>query len=124
MKRINGISLIGIIAIGFAWFIFDGGSRVDKLRFYHFDADEWRHATPSQRYFMSEYLLDQDMLSHRSRAEVIELLGHDTFHFGSAGGLMYALGRKRGLQMDTEPRLVITFDRDGKVKSCCIVSAT
>lgn len=124
MKRMYGLSLVGTIAIAFSWLLFDGASRIDKLRFYHFDAAEWQHASANQRYFMSEYLLDHDMLSHRLRAEVIELLGNDTFHSGFTGELIYALRRKRGLQMDTEPRLVITFDRDGKVKSCCIVSAT
>jgi hypothetical protein len=122
MKRWPEYVLFGLFILFAAWLV-DAGSTIDELRFYRFDSRQWQQAAPSQRYFMAQYLLDKDHLAHRSREEVINMLGNPATS-SDAKWVSYDLGRKRGLAMDAEPRLFIVFDKDGRVSDCHIVSST
>ncbi|MDZ4403785.1 hypothetical protein [Prosthecobacter sp.] len=71
---------------------FTGENLIDQLRFYSFAPAAWKKASPDQRYYMANFLIDRNLLIGRTKTQVSEMLGG-----GDAGALFaYALGREHG----------------------------
>ena len=118
MKRL--ICLILAVAIG--WLLFyDGIGFIEKCRFSRFNKEAWMHAKADERFIMSKYLIDQRVLLHLSKAKVLDMLG--TPDIFQERFFIYNLGHRR-FGMDTNPRLVITFDAEYTVSEYNIDSST
>lgn len=87
------IIAVAIWVIPLVW-IFWGRSLVERIRFYHFEPEEWKSASEEERYYMAKYLVDQEILLGKTPEEVIALLGPSDN--GHPVMYLYKLGPERG----------------------------
>lgn len=97
-----------VVVLAITWFAI-GRNQVERFRFYDFDKGEWSKATPSERYFMAKYLVDEGVLIGKSKDGVLSLLGEASS--GSTNMPLYNLGSERGsLFVIDDDWLEITFE--------------
>jgi hypothetical protein len=92
MKSLR-IAIMSVVVLGIAWLTV-GKNQVERSRFYTFDHEKWKNANESDRYFMAKYLIDQQMLTGKTKDEVSRLLGHASHDSESI--MLYKLGSERG----------------------------
>jgi hypothetical protein len=78
-----------------------------------FDAIKWRENI-EERYRMSEDIIKKDILTGKTKNEIIELLGNE-FYVHSDGSISYYLGFAPPMKMDADI-LTIYFENELSVK--------
>jgi hypothetical protein len=97
-----------LVAVVLLWFF--NSSFLERQRFYRFDAALWFKAEPRQMYFMAKYLVDHQMLTGKTKGEVLALLGEPAPN--GPADIAYNLGRERGFFPVDDEWLIMELDDD------------
>lgn len=111
-KRKLASCLMFLLLLGVAHWLYTD-PLIERWRFYSFEPGAWKSARPEDRYYMARYLVDKQMLTGRSRAEVLNELGDPSV--STTNFLLYNLGPERGsLFRIDDDWLELTFDAASK----------
>lgn len=114
-QKLLAVSLTAILLGGCGYWLF-GDTMIERWRFYRFDTPTWLSTRAEQRYYMARFLLDSGVLTGKSRAEVLSMLGKPdsgSVDPSSTDWMLYCLGPERGSMFRIDDDwLEITFSHE------------
>lgn len=111
LALLPAIALTPIIYLGLVLIFMFSVSYYPK---HEFDKTIW-FAQPDQRYEMSEYIIESDLLIGKTKVEIIELLGKD-YASNNEKEIIFILGFVPGLFNIDPDILVISFENNKVIK--------